>query len=141
MLPPRRLAEARAAADELHKSATSIWHHMHAPAQGGPTTIVNLAAGTQAANADLLALEQHLLTFLRNIARWGMQQNYNPQFVADVGFWGNNLAREIGSAVDNSRQHGVPPVGDLVEGIRVTINYVRDPYNFGDYPELPRPPQ
>jgi hypothetical protein len=137
MLPPNTLREARSAADDLHKTATASWMHLLAPAQGGPMNIHNLVAGTQAANADFLALEQHLRTFLGNIARWSVQQNYNPQFLADVTFWSNNLSREIGSAVDNSRQQGVPAAGDLVESIRITINYVSDPYNFGDYPELP----
>lgn len=140
MLPPRILREARSAADDLYKTATLSWMHLLGPAQGGPVDHVNLFAGTQAANAEFLVLEQHLRTFLTNIARWGVQQNYNPQFVADVTFWSGGLSREIGAAVNRSRQQGVPPAGDVVESIRVTINYVRDPYNFGDYPELERQP-
>ena len=136
MLPATVMREARAAADALHKTATTSWLHLLGPAQGGPMNTINLTAGTQAANAEFLALEEHLRIFLRNIARWAMQHNYNPQFVADVTFWSNNLSREIGSAVENNRRYGQPPASDVVEGIRVTINYVRDPYNFGDYPEL-----
>lgn len=137
MLSPVMLREARTAADALHQTATAGWLHVLAPAQGGAFNTENLVAGTQAANAAFLELEQHLRTFLTNIERWRVQQNYNPRFVADVTFWSGNLTAQIGIAVDEQRRRGVPPAAEVVEHIRVTINYVRDPYNFGVYPELP----
>lgn len=81
MLPTQVLREARTAADALNGTATATWGHIVNAAQGGAMTPHNLVAGTRNANNDMLSWEQHLRVFLANIARWGVQQNYNEQFV------------------------------------------------------------
>jgi hypothetical protein len=98
----------------------------------------NLVAGTRAANNDMLSWEQHLRVFLTNIARWGVQQNYNVQFVTNVEYWSNNLAVQVTSAAENCERQGMPPAEEVLEAIRGTFNFLLDPYNFGTFAELLR---
>ncbi|HET7435885.1 MAG TPA: hypothetical protein VFN10_14350 [Thermoanaerobaculia bacterium] len=110
-------------------------------AHGGPMTPNNLVAGTHAANAGMLTYENHLRTFLGNIARWNVRQNYNVQFVANVEYWSNNLAAQVTAAAENSRGQGALPAEDVLESIRRTFNFILDPYNFGTFAELLRRPR
>ena len=141
MLPTRVLTEARTAANALHHTATVTWGHIVNAAPAGPMTAHHLVAGTRAANNDMLAWEQHLRVFLANIARWGVQQNYNVQFVTNVQYWSNNLAVQVISAAENCERQGVPPAEDVLKAIRGTFNFILDPYNFGTFAELVRRPR
>jgi hypothetical protein len=132
------MREAQTAAAALHGSVTAVWGHIVGAAGGGPMTPANLHAGSRAANAAMGTVEHHLRTFIANIARWGVQGNYNVQYVAGVQFWSENLATQVLSAARSSEQPGGPPAADVLESIRGTLNFVRDPYNFGTFAELPR---
>lgn len=136
MLPPRVLREARTAADTLYESMTWAWGHLLASVpDDGPFTSHNLAAGVRAANDDMSALEGHLRTFLTNIDRWNVRRNYNVQFVVNVTYWSDNLASQAHAAADQSLRQGVP-AAEVLEAMRNTFNYLRDPYNFGTFAEL-----
>ena len=138
MLPTQVLREARTAADTLHRTATATWLHIVSAANGGEMTPRNLVVGTRGANDDMLAWEQQLRVFLANIARWGVQQNYNVQFVINVQYWSDNLAVQVISAAENCERHGNPPAEEVLEAIRGTFSHLLDPYNFGTYEELSR---
>jgi len=138
MLPTQALREARTAADALYRTATATWGHVVNAADGDAMTPRNLVAGTRAANNDMLSWEQHLRVFLTNIARWGVQQNYNVQFVTNVEYWSNNLAVQVTSAAENCERQGMPPAEEVLEAIRGTFNFLLDPYNFGTFAELLR---
>lgn len=141
MLRPAVLREARTAADALYATTTKTWTRLHLiPAGGGALSHANLVASVRGANALLLEIETHLRTFLANIDRWGVRQNYNVQFVVNVTYWSDNLAEQVIGAAENASAQGQPPASDILEGTRGTLNFLRDPYNFGVFPELqPRP--
>jgi hypothetical protein len=139
MLRPAVLREARTAADALYKTTTTTWGHMLGAAGGGAVSYANLVASTHEANAMWATIEMHLRTFLANIDRWGVRQNYNAQFVVNVTYWSDNLAEQVIGAAENANAQRQPPAGEILEGIRGTLNFLRDPYNFGVFPELPPP--
>lgn len=141
MLRPAVLREARSAADALYKTTTATWMHIVGPAGGGVVDHANLVATTRGANALFSEIETHLRTFIANIDRWGVRQNYNVQFVVNVTYWSENLAEQVIGAAESANAQGQPPAGKIQEAIRGTLNFVRDPYNFGVFPELqpPRP--
>lgn len=136
MLRPAVLREARTAADELYKATRATWMHVVGPAGGGAVSHANLAASVRGANEQFSEIEAHLRTFLANIDRWGVRQNYNVQFVVNVTYWSDNLAEQVIGAAENAAAQGQPPAGEIQEAIRGTLNFVRDPYNFGVFPEL-----
>lgn len=141
MLRPAVLREARVAADALYATTKATWGHLLGPDGRGPGDLVNLAATTRGANEQFGEIENHLRTFLANINRWGVQQNYNVQFVVNVTYWSDNLAAQAVGAAESAQAQGQPPVGEVMEAFRGTLNSFRDPYNFGVFPELqpPRP--
>ncbi len=106
---------------------------------GGAVNHVNLMAAAHGANALFLELETHLRTFIANIDRWGARQNYNLQFVVNVTYWSDNLAEQVVGAAASANAQGQPPASEVLEGIRGTLNFLRDPYNFGVFPELQPP--
>lgn len=140
MLRPAVLREARTAAEALYATTTNAWTRMHAlPAGAGGMTPANLVAGAHGANALFSEIEQHLRTFLANIDRWGVRQNYNVQFVVNVTYWSDNLAEQVVVAAESAQAQGQPPANEVLEGVRGTLNFLRDPYNFGTFPELQPP--
>lgn len=143
-LNPAQTAVAKLKGDALYEHLHMSWSHITGAAQGGPTTMENLAAGVQGANNQLSSVENALKEALRAIIEWGAARDYKARYLEDVGYWSINLRIEIRVAVSTSRParntlrlSGKRTPDDILEDIRGTLNYVRDPYHLEYFRPLP----
>lgn len=136
-LPPLAIIQAQIKGTEIYQNITASWGHLVNAQHGGPALAANLTPGLEAARPNLRLVELELTQFRPNLIRWNALQNYKPEFVKNVDFWGKHLINESVAAVARCGKPGQPSAAEVLDMIRETLNFVRDIYHFETYVPLP----